>query len=277
MAMLRRVMTERLTIPEVDEMLDRFYKASGQSMTVAAIYGLLNVLRMDLESHVTGGEAPGQVRRPSERINKAPPSNHLFYGLSLPDAVFKQLRLAGEPQTPTRIWAALEAAGFQTAHSSPVNAVTNALKKRAKRHADVLVVGRGEWALKSNYTEEELAAIESSLGPMASRDSATHSEKTKEGMRRARDNGVCVTKERKIDVAKAEEMIRAGKSVEDIMKAFNLKARQSVYNYFSGREIWEMQGNDPALFRKGPRPKKTRAPAAESGGEVLEFKRKESQ
>lgn len=71
-----------------------------------------------------------------------------FYGLGMREACPKQLSLAAKPQNPREIWEALKAEGYKTAHSDPVHAVNDALRRRAKTHGDVLLVGNGKWGRK---------------------------------------------------------------------------------------------------------------------------------
>jgi hypothetical protein len=109
--------------------------------------------------------------------------------MGLREAGPKQLAIVGKPQLPREIWEALKAAGVQSAHGDPVNAVRSALKRRASTHGDVFLVGDGKWGRKDWYTEEQLAVIKKSVGGMGGRDARAHSERTKAGMNVARKRG----------------------------------------------------------------------------------------
>lgn len=136
------------------------------------------------------GEIPsGESELKPEIAQKPLPERSPFYGLGLQLAAPKQLQIAGVPQAPREIWAALAAAGFQSSHNDPPSAVRNALKRRMKTHDDVFVVGDGKWARKDFYTEEQLVEIRKSVGGMGGRDRVEHTESTKAGMIVARQRG----------------------------------------------------------------------------------------
>ena len=160
-----------------------------------------------------------------------------FYGLGLREACPKQLSLAAKPQYPREIWEALKAEGYKTAHSDPVHSVNDALRRRAKTHGDVLLVGEGKWGRKDWFTEEQLEEIQKSIGGMGGRDRAAHSERTKSGMIVAMERGAKPGHPRKLTPEKihqVEEMIRAGSSVHDAAKQIGVVAG-TIYNNF-GRD-----------------------------------------
>ena len=88
-----------------------------------------------------------------------PMSKHSrFYGLGLKEACPKLLSLivSRTPQTAREIWEQLKAEGWTSAHHDPVHAVHDALRRRAKTHGDVLLVGGGKWGKTEWYTEAQL-------------------------------------------------------------------------------------------------------------------------
>jgi hypothetical protein len=150
-----------------------------------------------------------------------------FAGLSLQEAARKQLAFVKKPQTPQEIWPVLSAAGFVSASERPSNAVHWSLRKREKTHGDVLLIGRGQWALPEWYTPEQRAEIEKNLGGMAGRNSAAHSEKTKLGMKLSQKRGVRIGAPKKIDDAMIERLrahIAAGDSIVAACKKEKISA-----------------------------------------------------
>lgn len=189
---------------------------------------------------------------PVERAPQPPaavtplPHDNPFFGMGMRQAVYHQLTLVPKKhtQSPKEIWAALEAAGFSSAHSDPVNAVHSALRRRAKTHADVFLVGGGKWGLKSWYVEEELEEIHKSVGGMGGRDAAEHSERTKAGMRVAlTQRGVRVGKPLFLTPERMEEvkqLVRDGVSVTDIAKRFGITTK-AIYNYLDRATLRELR------------------------------------
>lgn len=168
-----------------------------------------------------------------------PPEQSPFYGLGLREAAPKQLRIAGTPQLPREIWAALEATGYQTAHGDPPSAVRSALKRRASTHHDVFLVGEGKWAIKDWYTEEQLAELMKSIGGMGGRDKAAHSERTKAGMIVAMKRGAKPGQPTKLPPdkeAEVERMLRDGASVIVIAAHIGV-APGTIYNRFGVERI----------------------------------------
>jgi hypothetical protein len=246
---------------EFEAILERLRRASrtGQSVHLYTLIGILDNLRADIGHRDGDDTATNSTMAPSPKLTEAPASTkttlRVFYGLSLPDAAYKQLQIVNGPQTPTEIWAGLDAAGFTSAHSAPVNAVVNALKKRSKRHGDVLLVGKGKWDLKSRYTERELADIEKSRGGMAGRDPAAHREKTSAGMLAARSRGVHVGKPFKLTadiVSKFKELVASGMSVRDACKGAGF-SYGTYHNYRSQIDAWsEGQSWPPPATDENP-------------------------
>ena len=169
------------------------------------------------------------------------PRENPFYGLGLKEACPRQLSLVPKKHVMSakEIWEALSAAGFVTAHSEPVSAVHTALRRRAKTHADVLLVGNGKWGRKDWYTEDELEEIQKSVGGMGGRDAVEHSQRTRTGMIVARRRGVrlgaplFMTPER---IQEAKERLAAGDSVRKIVRDWG-KTPQMLYRYVPKEEI----------------------------------------
>jgi hypothetical protein len=162
-----------------------------------------------------------------------------FYGLGLQLAAPKQLQIAGVPQAPREIWAALAAAGFQSAHQDPPAAVRNALKRRMTTHADVFLVGDGKWARKDFYTEEQLVEIKKSIGGMGGRDRVEHSESTKAGMIVARRRGVRLGAPKWFTDEREAEFIRrfkAGETVAEIAAGWD-KTANMIRRHFPKAEL----------------------------------------
>jgi hypothetical protein len=169
-----------------------------------------------------------------------------FFGLGLRQACPHQLSLVPkkQPQSPKEIWTALEAAGFATAHSDPVNAVHSALRRRAKTHADVLLVGGGKWGLKSWYLEDELEEIQKSVGGMGGRDGAEHSERTKTGLRLAmKQRGVRLGAPKWFTEEREAEFVRrfkAGETVAQIAASWG-KTTNMIRNHFRKSELKQLR------------------------------------
>jgi hypothetical protein len=165
------------------------------------------------------------------------PTTNPFYGMGMREAAAYQLKLVPpkQAQTPKEIWDALSLAGFVTAHSDPVNAVYTALRRRAKIHSDVLLVGNGKWGRKDWYTEADLEEIQKSVGGMGGRDAADHSERTRAGLRVAMiQRGVKLGAPAVMTPEKLEEtkrLVMAGVSVTEIAKRFGVTP-QAIYHKY---------------------------------------------
>lgn len=183
-----------------------------------------------------GGQLVPALEAPRPFAVTPLPRENPYFGMGMRQAVYHQLTLVPKKHTQSAkdIWAALDAAGFSTAHNDPVNAVHTALRRRAKTHADVFLVGGGKWGLKSWYAEEELEEIRKSVGGMGGRDAAEHSERTKAGMRVAlTQRGVRVGKPPFLTPERMEEvkqLVRDGVSVTEIAKRYDITTN-AIYNY----------------------------------------------
>jgi hypothetical protein len=154
---------------------------------------------------------------------KTLPESSPFYGLGMREACPKVLLLTGKPMTPREIWETLKSAGYQSAHADPAHAVNDAMRRRARTHEDVLLVGAGQWGRKEWYTEAQLQDIKKSVGGMGGRDRAAHSEMTKRGMVVARTRGVRLGKELFFTPereAEFERRFKAGETVAEIAKSW---------------------------------------------------------
>jgi hypothetical protein len=190
---------------------------------------------------MASGDMPGVLpSQPSEReassqFSERPMSKlSPFYGMGLKEACPKLLSLIGKPpKAPREIWDALKAEGWTSAHSDPVHAVNDALRRRAKTHGDVLLVGAGKWGRIDWYTEAELEEIRKSVGGMGGRDRADHIEKTKAGMITARQRGARLGAVKKLNPEQANQLldlVRSGITKDKIAQQLGISTA-SVSNY----------------------------------------------
>ena len=194
--------------------------------------------------------------------NRALQANSPFFGLGLREAGPKQLALAGKPQTAREIWIVLDAAGYQTAHGNPTHAVNDAMRRRARRHGDILLVGEGKWGRKDWYSEEQLEEIRKSMGGMGGRDRSVHSEATKTGMLIARSRGAKPGQPKKLksdDLQKIEIEVRAGRTAQEIAKSFGVSPA-TIYNSFEPGYLRELkaEGRQEREMTSGPQSSKLR-------------------
>ena len=214
---LAQTAPERIAIDgAIADVLDGIF-ASGDALSISAPAAVV--------------EPPSLTSQtPSER----PISKHSrFYGLGLREAAPKVLALVKQPQLPVEIWEVLKGEGFKSAHTNPVHAVNDALRRRAKTHGDVLVVGGGKWGRVEWYTEAELNEIKKSVGGMGGRDKGAHSERTRAGMLVAKERGVRLGATKKLSVEKTIEFldaVRTGATVVQLSKRFGISTA-SVNNY----------------------------------------------
>lgn len=99
-------------------------------------------------------------------------ADSVFANMSLPDAAFKQLEIAGKPQTAKQIWDALSAGGLTVTARDPVHAVHWSLRRRSKKN-ERLSFADSKWSLLPPAAAK---------GGMANRDRDAHIERTKEGI-----------------------------------------------------------------------------------------------
>jgi Helix-turn-helix domain of resolvase len=194
----------------------------------AAIDAAIAAVVRGMQGYVPQVNATVTVTPAATRVidAKPMPEGNPFYGLGLREACPRQLEMIRKPQLPREIWEVLQSVGYQTAHGDPAGAVHSALRRRAKTHGDVLLVGEGKWGLKSWYTEDDLEEIKKSVGGMGGRDSAAHSERTKVGMIVARPTKLPPEK-----IVELERMISEGKKVSEIARHFNIEPQTIYYRY----------------------------------------------
>src|SRR5262245_36099251 len=113
---------------------------------------------------MAGGDMPGVAlpesgeREASRQGAERPMSKHSpFYGIGLKEACPKLRSLVGGKTalSPGEIWEQLKAEGWTSAHNNPLHSVNDALRRRAKTHGDVLLVGSGKWGRTDWYSEAE--------------------------------------------------------------------------------------------------------------------------
>src|SRR5262245_7746183 len=178
---------------------------------------------------------PGDRESPQQVVERPMSKHSPFYGLGLKEACPKLLSLitTKTPQTAREIWEQLKAEGWTSAHSDPVHAVHDAMRRRVKTHGDVLLVGSGKWGKTDWYTETELEEIRKSMGGMGGRDRADHIERTKAGMITARGRGARLGPVKKLSIEQANQLLelaRTGITKEKIAKQFGISTA-SVSNY----------------------------------------------
>jgi hypothetical protein len=199
--------------------------------------------------------APTQVsERPMSKLSP-------FYGMGLKEACPKLLRIIGEkagkaPQTPREIWEQLKAEGWTSNHNDPVHSVNDALRRRAKTHGDVLIVGSGKWGLTDWYSDAELAEIKKCAGGMGGRDRGEHIERTKAGMATAKLRGARLGPERKLSAeqtAQLLDMVRSGARRPKIAEQFGITTA-SVNNYAkrNGYTLQELRAEGKKLRASAP-------------------------
>ena len=209
-----------------------------------------------LDGIMANGDMPGvpsgepAEREASTQAAERPMSKlSPFYGIGLKEACPKLLSIIGErgnktPQTPREIWDHLKAEGWTSNHNNPVHSVNDALRRRAKSHGDVMIVGSGKWGRTDWYSDDQLEEIRKSVGGMGGRDRGEHIERTKAGMATARQRGARLGATYKLDATKTAQLldaVRAGNTIARIAKEFGISTA-SVNNYarangYSMREL----------------------------------------
>jgi hypothetical protein len=210
----------------------------------AAINGAI----VEITRGLFGDEHPANAapidEPPSQRSDRSAVSKYSpFYGLGLFQACPKQLSLAEKPQSSQEIWQALDAEGYKTAHSDPIRAVNDALRRRVKTYGDVLPVGGGKWGRKEWYTEEQLKEIAKSVGGMGGRDKAAHSERTKAGMIVGIERGAKPGQPSKltnVQWGEVEQLLAQVISPADIADKFGI-SRQTIYVRYNKHAIKELR------------------------------------
>jgi hypothetical protein len=178
-----------------------------------------------------------------------------FFGLSKPDACVKLLKETDHPLTPLEMGETLVAEGFPITHEDRAKGIRWALKKRAEKVGDVVLVGLGQWGLREWYTDDELELLKRGRGGMGGRDRKTHSARTKAGMAALRENGVTLGRTEKMTpqvMGTIEQMLLAQRKVADIASELGV-SKASIYGRFTvgrvnGRQTVERRdvaGNPP--------------------------------
>jgi hypothetical protein len=176
-----------------------------------------------------------------------------YFGLNLPQAVAKALEIAKGPASVREVWAMLEADGYPSISESPVNGVHWALRRRMEKAGDIILIGRGKWALRSRYTEDELASIQSGLGGMAGRDREHHILKTKEAIANSKAIGVRWGRKAMMTpelITTVERMLLAQEKVADVAAQLKI-SKATIYGYFTiarrdGRQTVERRNQPPS-------------------------------
>jgi hypothetical protein len=221
------------------ELLARRPQTAEERLAIdGAIASLVRVMQSGDVLQVTGAAIASAIadQPPKQLSTKSP-----YYGLGLREAGPKRLSMLPPKtaQSARQIWEALAAEGYQSAHRDPVHAMNDALRRRAKTHADVLLVGEGKWGLKSWYSEDDLEEIKKSMGGMGGRDKASHSEATTRGMLVAMARGAKPGQPRKVtaeNVGRIEEMIRSGMPISEVASQIGVTAG-TIYNHFPSDKV----------------------------------------
>jgi transposase len=183
------------------------------------------------------GAAKPTLDVPSETPSERPMSKlSPFYGIGLKEACPKLLSIIGDrgnktPQAPREIWEHLKAEGWTSNHSDPVHSVNDALRRRAKTHGDVLLVGSGKWGRTDWYSDADLERIRK--GGMGGRDRGEHIEATKAGMATAKQRGARLGAVNRLSAEQGKQILdlaRTGLTKEKIAKQFEISTA-SVTNY----------------------------------------------
>jgi hypothetical protein len=155
--------------------------------------------------------------------------------LPLTDAILEYLKTCKGPKAPHQIWAALEAAGFETVSETPLGSVVWALKKLAKKNPDVAKVGWGQWDLKSKYTKAKFAKLVAKRAGKGGRSTEEHKRRTLDGMEAAKKRGTHIGAPAKMTpevMDKIEQMIRDQRKVADISAELKI-SRATIYGHFT--------------------------------------------
>jgi hypothetical protein len=169
----------------------------------------------------------------SVSINPAASSG--LANLPLTDAILEYLKTCKGPKAPNQIWAALEAAGFETVSETPIDSVVWALKKLAKKNPNVVKVGWGQWDWKSKYTKAKLAKLLAKRAGRGGRSTEEHKKRTLDGMEAAKKRGTHIGAPEKMTpevMDKIEQMLLAQRKVTDIAAELDV-SRASIYARFT--------------------------------------------
>lgn len=204
------------------------------------------------DGRTSAATAPRKTR--SAPASQPMPADSPYYGKAFPEAAMQRLSLAAKPESAREIWAALSAASFPSDSKDPVHAVHWALRRRAEKHGDVLLVGVGKWGLRDWYSDEQIEEITRNLGGMGGRDREAHVEKTRQGIANLKARGVRWGRPSTID---AEKMAifkahrKEGKSINASAKAAGFSGAN--YQYFRNKyddDAWEPGDPWPPPLRK---------------------------
>ena len=167
------------------------------------------------------------------------PKSSPFYGLALPEAAFKQLSQHTSPKTARELWDEMEGK-YPTRNADPHNAIHWALRRRAERNGDVIMIGEGKWTLTALVPEEERERIKASLGPMAGRDRAHHIAKTKAGADAAKANGAHWGAPKKMTperIAKLRQLLENGLSPKEACKQVGIS--MATFGIYKGKGTFD--------------------------------------
>ena len=182
----------------------------------------------------------------------------VYYGLGIAEAGMKEMEIHGSPQKTKEILSVLTEAGFEILSKDRVGALGAALSRREKKMRDVVLMGDATWGLTKWFPEEEVAKYRSARTVASIRDHAEHVQRTKDGMRLAKETrGVRFGATLKFTPEKREQartMVESGMKVPEVAKVLKL-SRALLYSHGYGRIKPKVNGdgdkpeNIEGLFR----------------------------
>jgi hypothetical protein len=195
------------------------------------------------------GRGPGAAPLPVPSKPGLDAASSELANLPLTDAVLEYLKTSKGPKTANQIWAALEAAGFETISETPAHSVVWALKKLAKKNSDVIAVGWGQWDLKSKYTRAKLAKILTKRAGRGGRTTAEHIERTKIGMQTAKASGKQIGARRKLTpeiIDRAKVLLSQGNTIREVAKELGVATSSITGNGLRARALRQEKLEDIA-------------------------------
>jgi hypothetical protein len=123
----------------------------------SAIQGIKTLLGASVE--ISGHNSPGKEKE--IKFDS-------FVGLGNIEATIKYLRMCKQPKTSKEIIEALEKGGLEAKYPT----ISSQLSRRAANEGDIVIIGRGKWALQEFYPEKKNDNKEET-GDLVSQEEAT--------------------------------------------------------------------------------------------------------
>ncbi|HJS45877.1 MAG TPA: hypothetical protein VJ753_05695 [Rhizomicrobium sp.] len=210
-------------------------------------------VKLDDTIAVYEGKGPSQHSQRVIQQHRRLSQNSPFFGLGLPEAARLQLSHHTTPITPRELWDEMKGK-YPSNSQDPVTALHWALRRREHRFGDVIMIGDGKWMMADLVPPEEQERIKASRGPMAGRDRANHTAKTKAGYEAARANGarwgapLKMTDEK---IAKLRQLIEHGLSIKEACQEVGCSTGTfTIYKQkgrFEGLKIPKKRKKGPAV------------------------------